>query len=431
MLYYLQGIIVVILEVVFYKIYMETFSDYKRTKRYLNHMMIVVLVVSLYLEVNIFTSSILIKELVCFATMVLVSYIWFDSKMLRIGIQTLIYMGILLVTDYLTLVFYTIIFSDDILESILGQSLIIAVDKIVLFLLIILIHNNLDKNKIAVLIDSEWIKFLYFPLFSICIIIASITNVGSITDSRNEQLFWVIAFGLVGMNVLVFALLNSVIEREAKLRENKVAEIKATQQLLLYRSISENYSKESEKLHEYKNQIECLHGLSKAGNYRELESYLTQIAGELFNELDSINTNHSVVNAVLNSKYQEAVKRGITVVFKINDLSGLWLEEKDVVTIIANLIDNAIEALEKCDKKKIMKIKAVIEDSQFIFSVSNTYAGELQYQNGHLVTTKIKDRKNHGIGLRNVIKAVEKYNGFYAINPKGKEFLFSAIINEK
>lgn len=115
-------------------------------------------------------------------------------------------------------------------------------------------------------------------------------------------------------------------------------------------------------------------------------------------------------------------------VLKVNDLSQLWLEEKDIVIIMANLLDNAIEALKDYKGKKIIKIKAVLEDNNFVFSVCNTYAGKLKYQQGKLVTTKKEDEMHHGIGIQNVIKAVEKYQGFHVISPQEKEFIFSIMI---
>lgn len=213
----------------------------------------------------------------------------------------------LLVTDYLMLGIYKKIFLKEVNESILGQYLIIGLGKAVFFLVIIFLRKKMDKKKISVLNDVEWIQFLFFPVFSICVIIASISDADSIMETKNEQLFWIIAFGLIGMNILIFCLLENVTGRELRLRENKLAEMKAGQQFLLYQSISKNYQKQNEKLHEYKNQIACMLSLAKNGNYRELEQYLSQISGELFYELDSINTNHPVVNAVMNIKYQEAV----------------------------------------------------------------------------------------------------------------------------
>lgn len=43
--------------------------------------------------------------------------------------------------------------------------------------------------------------------------------------------------------------------------------------------------------------------------------------------------------------------------------------------------------------------------------MKNTYAIPVKYVNGEIVSTK-EDSENHGYGLKNIKKAVEKYDGY-------------------
>lgn len=100
-----------------------------------------------------------------------------------------------------------------------------------------------------------------------------------------------------------------------------------------------------------------------------MESFVNKISGQISKELDFICTNNVIVDAVLNTKYQEIRDKGIVFVFKINDLSSLNISDEDVVVIMSNLLNNAIEACEKCRGDKIIKLKIVIEDNNAIISV--------------------------------------------------------------
>ena len=135
-----------------------------------------------------------------------------------------------------------------------------------------------------------------------------------------------------------------------------------------------------------------------------------------------------MINAVLNTKYREAIKREIVCVFKINDLSNLDIAEDDMVIILSNLLNNAIEACEKCKGKKIIKLKIVKEENEVIISVKNTYEQSVIFKSNHFVTTKNLNFMNHGIGIKNVIQAVEKNNGSYNIDYKNKEFYFAIVL---
>ena len=162
--------------------------------------------------------------------------------------------------------------------------------------------------------------------------------------------------------------------------------------------------------------------------YSKLEEYVKKIDSSLNSEPDAINTNNIIVNAILNTKYQEADAKGIVFVFRVNDLAGIRIEDEDVVTILANLLNNAIEACEVCEDKKVIKFKFVKEDDRIIIAVKNTYKYDVVYEDGEIKSTKTSNIEEHGVGIRNVIKIIEEYGGSYVIEDKNKEFYFSIII---
>lgn len=250
----------------------------------------------------------------------------------------------------------------------------------------------------------------------------------SVQTVEQANLLAVIAFGMVGMNILVFYLINDIMEREVKMHENKVFQIQAKNQLEMYRSISENFDNLKKKTHEFKNQISCIESLLDKKQYFKLEEYVKKIYGSLNNEPDAINTNNVIVNAILNTKYQEAEAKGIVFVFKVNDLSELQMKDEDVVTILANLLNNAIEACEACEDKKVIKFKFFKEDDKIIIAVKNTFNYDVIYENGEIKSTKTSSLDEHGVGIKNVLKSIEKYGGSYVIEDKNKEFFFSIII---
>lgn len=118
-----------------------------------------------------------------------------------------------------------------------------------------------------------------------------------------------------------------------------------------------------------------------------------------------IDTNHMIVNAVLNAKYQEAQESGIGVTIKINDLSGWRMAYNDVTILLANLLDNAIEACKLCEDKKHIWFKCVQESGKIILSVKNTYCE----------MNRKKKEGLHGIGLKNVEHVITSYGGNYSI----------------
>lgn len=138
-----------------------------------------------------------------------------------------------------------------------------------------------------------------------------------------------------------------------------------------------------------------------------------------------------IVNAILNTKYQEAISKHIVFVFKVNDLSRIGIDDEDLVVVLANLLNNAIEACEKCEEKKIIKFKFMVEDELIILSVKNTYNQPLVYDNDEIRNSKTVEPEAHGVGIKNIIRIVEKYEGEYVIQHNEMEFYFSLIIPVK
>ena len=75
-----------------------------------------------------------------------------------------------------------------------------------------------------------------------------------------------------------------------------------------------------------------------------------------------------------------------------------------------NLLDNAVQALQKTDGKRELKIAMTYRKGMLFIAVKNTYPGKVHYENGEIVTTK-EDTESHGYGLKNVESAAEKYDG--------------------
>ena len=118
----------------------------------------------------------------------------------------------------------------------------------------------------------------------------------------------------------------------------------------------------------------------KAHEYDKASKYVGNISNAFIGEKNVINTNHVIINAILNTKYQEAISKNIVFVFKVNDLSKIVIEDEDLVVILANLLNNAIEACEKCEEKKTIKLKFVIEENLIViykigYNIYGVYQG--------------------------------------------------------
>lgn len=395
---------------------------------------ICLLISIVYVCVHFLKNYTIVKLLMIMLTMLIVIRFLYEISAIKTIILTLLIQGIIGVIDYIVIMIVTARYNNiDILEDstdLIGVLVIIA-SRIILFLLLITVKriSVIKKKNVIDMSNKEWLQFLIFPIFTLITVIV-MTN--SMITSYHEDIvnvYYVIAIVLIVLNMVVFHLINEILENSQRIREADVLKQQSIGQLELYNSLRKNYDIQRKRTHEYKNQIMCIDSLLKKKNYNKLEEYINSIFDKLDGQLDMVDTNNEVVNAVINAKYYEALQNDVLFILKINDLSHIKVSDEDIVTILSNLLDNAIEAAGQCDiDKRTVGIKLLYEDDVLSIAVSNSYKTEPEImEDGYMRTIK-DDKEQHGLGIRNVVATLEKYNAEYIIDYKNGEFVFSIIM---
>lgn len=432
---YITDITILIIEIVCSFIFFDILAVKKEKNKKKVILSVLVLILLLRLCICFLNKYTLIKMLMIIVIMLLVMRFLYDISIVKALILVFFVQSIMTLIDYIIIMIIAKLYGDiTALESasaLIGR-LIIILSRLILFVgLIILSRISTKKNNsvTADMSDREWIQFLIFPIFTICAVMLMTSSVIKSYHSDIIAIYYIIAIGLIVLNLVVFHLISEILENSRNMKEAEALRQQSIGQLELYNSMRENYNIQRQRTHEYKNQIVCMDMLMKKKDYSKLEDYIGNISDGLDAQLDMVDTNNDVVNAIFNAKYYEAIKNDVLVVLKINDLSDIKISDNDIVTILSNLLDNAIEAAKQCDiGKRIVKIKMLYEDAVLSIAVSNSYKAEpVLTEDGYIRTTK-KDREEHGWGMRNVVATLEKYNAEYIIDYKNGEFVFSIIM---
>lgn len=424
------NLMIIIFETICCKIFFDTFLESGENRK---NIYIYILIIGNYFLTfwDYFALHIIQKESLVAIMLIACMYFYTNAGIKKVIIVSLLFQGLLLATDFITYIVYASLFPNFnlIQKSQIVESLsLIVFGKVLLFLCVITIRRKFGSGQARILEEKQWIKFLAFSLFTIMATIAMFTYFGKIQDKNQIVTLFMVAFGLVIMNLFVFEIIEDVAKRETELKEKEVFAIQGREQLLMYRSLADSYERQKQQTHEYANQMLCIRNLLREKQYEEVNEYVEEISGKFQVAQNYINTNHTVVNAIVNAKYREAEDKGIQVVFVMNDLSNLKVANDDLVIILANLLNNAIEACEKCEGKKQIKLKLVKEKRELIISVKNTFNGTIKKEKDAFITTKERNIQDHGVGIRNIIRGVERNQGYYNISHENNEFCFTIII---
>ena len=430
MLGYLESISVIIMETVCCKLFYEAFAKKRNEDRLNDYLFIVLLSGTNFMLVYFVGQNMLVKQILIILVTGLIMFMYADIKLWKSFCIALLFQSLLLAVDYMFYLYY-LFMNERISLSFSGYEfsgdLSDALAKLTLFMTVLFLKTKIAKGDAEdILKGAEWLRFIIFPIFSILVLCAMAWTSGGNDNFEVGNIDFIIAFGLVAINIIVFYLVCDILKRERRIREDDMFRIKVRNQTELYKALYTNYEKQRKKAHEYKNQVLCMEGLLKKKQYDELEKYIDNISGKLSGERSCIRTNNALVDAIINTKYKEMEEKGILCVLVLTELGGLPMEDDDVVVILSNLLNNAIEACEKCEKKTV-KIKLVKEDNDIVISVKNTYNGVIKKDCNDYVSTK-DDTDGHGFGIKNIRESVSKYGGTCSITYDDIEFSFSILI---
>lgn len=276
------------------------------------------------------------------------------------------------------------------------------------------------KNNYEGLSHKEWWKFGMMPLFTATAMLLMYYCYSS--DKKIQVSYLFLTVGLILMNFLVMELMQDILEKGELLRESALTDQKKESQLAYYRDMQTVYERQGRKMHDYKNQIRTIQVLIKEGDPQAAATLAERLTESILVEMSAVNTNHPVVNAVLNQKFHLAREQGTSMIFKVGDMSGMRLNEEETVILLSNLLDNAIhECLKvvKAGRKAVIYIKLVQEGGKIIFSVKNPVVEKVQITDGIVLDS---NGGMHGIGLSNVKAVVDKYGGDFVISCDSEKF---------
>ena len=139
-----------------------------------------------------------------------------------------------------------------------------------------------------------------------------------------------------------------------------------------------------------------------------------------------MNTHNPLLDALLSKKYEEASRKGVMVYFDLPDLRDMPMGQTDLVIVLSNLLNNAIEAAAQADPPEVYVRMRKSED-EVVLSVRNRVEKDLDLADGQLPRISQKGA-GHGFGLWNVRDVLKKYGGEYTISCRGCWFRFTCTI---
>ncbi len=182
--------------------------------------------------------------------------------------------------------------------------------------------------------------------------------------------------------------------------------------------------------HDVKNQYAYMQMLLENDKFDELKSYFDEVLGTLAKPLfKSVDSGNALIDSVLNLELTKASEAGVALDFKVSVPPALPFSKSTLLSLFANVIDNAVEAVVRDGiENATVEIALGMQGDYLLFCVSNPTRLADTDSIDELVTSK-SDKRVHGLGSKIIKKTVKKCNGYYRRFVKDGKFVSECLLD--
>lgn len=271
--------------------------------------------------------------------------------------------------------------------------------------------------------------FIVFALFLLTLII-SISLVKLQLDHKNEEkLIFLSIFCVFIADIFIFCIMKKINKESQNQLKISMLELQLSEQKTMIEETG-NISSEIKKAeHDLRHHLLSVLGNIENGNTEAAETYLKQLLHDYETSIFKyIYIDNNAVNSILNMKISRCHANKIDIKTEIeSDFADF--SDIDICVLLANLLDNAIEASLNVDSPQIT-VSIRNEKNYLCVMIRNRIESSVLEENGQLLTTKA-DKSKHGLGGYSISQIVDKYDGMKSYYEKNGYFVADIWLKKK
>lgn len=315
------------------------------------------------------------------------------------------------ITIYVTLIAYFTIKNFIPLENILFYIGNDNFKFIRMFLLIIEYISLFIITKYSSNLSYVGPRILIYSVLVNVFLIFVVNILAFISDPKISLLAAII---LLLSNIIYFVIMDLLSKKIHKLAEVEMDYQNIKLKSKYYEEVEIINQEVRKYRHDLANHLNMLYYLVDIKENEEAKQYLDNMVVELKKIHKSfyyIETGNQTVDFILNSKVLVAREYGIEVDTNVGDMTHLFISNFNLSTLLANLLDNAIEACQLFDKDNpFIQINMQLIKKNCIINVKNSSNPVKTDKEGNYITNKKVG--DHGFGIPQINRIIKQYDGY-------------------
>lgn len=194
------------------------------------------------------------------------------------------------------------------------------------------------------------------------------------------------------------------------------------------RRISDEYARRM--YHDFAGHLRVLKEMQQnQSDTKEAAAYVSELLTRTENVQPAIHTGNPVLDTLLSQKKDECTRKGIALSCMVDFRNTEFIRYGEIVTMFSNILDNAIEAVEAMpEEQRQISLSAGLMGGYVVVKCQNPFTGTLEKRQDGLLNTSKAEKERHGIGLGNLRRIVESYQGILNIEQEDGQFVVQWMI---
>lgn len=234
---------------------------------------------------------------------------------------------------------------------------------------------------------------------------------------------------LLMVNILVTVVYNHIQKMYNDRLELELIAQKAKMDTENYKILENQYENQRVLIHDIRGHMQVMRGLLESKNYDELENYLLDMERDPALQKIARLCDNTVLNVILVHHASICKSLGIDVDFDIRQHSVDFISAHDITAIFDNLLTNAEEAAKNTSEKYIKLSATQQGETGMLITIINSCNSAPDMDEDGNIKTKKKDKEHHGVGLKSVKQAVQRYHGVSRMYYSNEENRFHSVIH--
>ncbi len=304
------------------------------------------------------------------------------------------------------------------------QAILLFAARWLMFMAVMLTKRRLSIHK------RELERYTY-PILAMSIMLIIIVKryqfeLSGMSSGRQEVRGGFAGTSLIFLVAMVLLVSVGLLINDSVRKQNEILTLRDEMQNNWYQNVQNELDLERMRVHDVKRHFLVLQAYEKEKNWEQLHQYLEKISGQFSEIKIPICTGNRILDLVLYYKKKEAEQKNIEWKLHVVKLQNLPMEEDEIVSLMGNLLDNAIEACERMiDSDRWILIQINRQKQILNIEISNSIEKAPREKDGELISSK-DNKKLHGYGLKSARRIVERHKGELFFRIQDEQFCIIA-----